>query len=288
MALVVLPAVPDVKADLLKALGTSFGRKGAPGGLPEVTAVVRDVTQDRERLAGYDRVCGFRLRDQVSATWLHVLTFPLQTHLMARRDFPFPLPGVLHVSNSMTQYRPVLVSERLDLSVRAADLAAHRRGVAFDFLAEIHSAGELVWQGSTRYLAPGAPMDGLPPVSVDERDFPVVEGTRVWRLPADLGRQYARVSKDANPIHTSTLAAKALGLPRTIIHGMWTHAAMLAALDQRLPDAFTVDVRFTKPVLLPSKVRFGQRAEDGGWWQAVTTVDGLKPFVLAHIQPLKS
>ena len=40
---------------------------------------------------------------------------------------------------------------------------------------------------------------------------------------------------------------------------MWTKARCLAAL--RLPDAFTVDVRFKKPILLPSKVTFGE-AED--------------------------
>ena len=40
---------------------------------------------------------------------------------------------------------------------------------------------------------------------------------------------------------------------------MWTKARCLAAL--RLPDAFAVDVRFKKPILLPSTVTFGE-AED--------------------------
>ena len=54
-------------------------------------------------------------------------------------------------------------------------------------------------------------------------------------------------------------SAKAFGFPRAIAHGMWTKARCLAAL--RLPDAFTVDVRFKKPILLPSTVTFGE-AED--------------------------
>jgi hypothetical protein len=37
---------------------------------------------------------------------------------------------------------------------------------------------------------------------------------------------------------------------------MWTKARCLAAL--RLPDAFSVDVRFKKPILLPSTVTFGE------------------------------
>jgi hypothetical protein len=37
---------------------------------------------------------------------------------------------------------------------------------------------------------------------------------------------------------------------------MWTKARCVAAL--RLPDAFEVDVKFRKPVLLPSTVTFGE------------------------------
>ena len=54
-------------------------------------------------------------------------------------------------------------------------------------------------------------------------------------------------------------SAKAFGFPRAIAHGMWTKARCLAAL--RLPDAFTAEVRFKKPILLPAKVTFGE-AED--------------------------
>jgi hypothetical protein len=45
---------------------------------------------------------------------------------------------------------------------------------------------------------------------------------------------------------------------------MWTKARALAQLEGRLPDAFEVDVRFRKPILLPGKVEFGSReGEDG-------------------------
>ena len=38
---------------------------------------------------------------------------------------------------------------------------------------------------------------------------------------------------------------------------MWTKARCLAALENRLPDAFTVEVGFSKPILLPGTVEFG-------------------------------
>jgi acyl dehydratase len=87
----------------------------------------------------------------------------------------------------------------------------------------------------------------------------------VWRVPGDIGRRYAAVSGDVNPIHLHPLTARAFGFPRAIAHGMWCKAHALAALESRLPDAFTVDVAFRKPVLLPSTAHFVVRPTGGGF-----------------------
>ena len=64
------------------------------------------------------------------------------------------------------------------------------------------------------------------------------------------------MSGDLNPIHMHPLSARLFGFPSAIAHGMWTKARCLAALEPRLPDAFTVEVAFKKPILLPGKVEF--------------------------------
>jgi acyl dehydratase len=83
-----------------------------------------------------------------------------------------------------------------------------------------------------------------------------------WRLGGDLGRRYAAVSGDRNPIHMHALTAKPLGFSSAIAHGMWTKARCLAALESRLPDAFAVDVRFRKPIPLPGRVELLSDAGD--------------------------
>ena len=60
-----------------------------------------------------------------------------------------------------------------------------------------------------------------------------------------------------------SLTAKPLGFPAAIAHGMWTKARCLAALEPRLPDAFTAEVAFRRPILLPGRVEFGSRADGG-------------------------
>ena len=74
-----------------------------------------------------------------------------------------------------------------------------------------------------------------------------------------VGRRSAAVSADRNPIHLYPLTAKAFGFKRPIAHGMWSAARCVAAIENRLPDAMTVDVLFRKPVFLPSTVAFGCR-----------------------------
>jgi acyl dehydratase len=80
-----------------------------------------------------------------------------------------------------------------------------------------------------------------------------------------VGADYAAVSGDRNPIHTSRVGARLFGFPRPIAHGMWTKAHALAALEGRLPEAYTVEVTFKQPVLLPASASFTTTRTAEGW-----------------------
>jgi acyl dehydratase len=94
------------------------------------------------------------------------------------------------------------------------------------------------------------------------------QGDEQWRLAGDLGRRYAAVSGDRNPIHLHPLTARPLGFPRAIAHGMWTKARCLAALQDAHADlrqgAFAIEVSFRRAILLPATVRFDSVAERDG------------------------
>ncbi|HET9129238.1 MAG TPA: hypothetical protein VFN73_14230, partial [Propionibacteriaceae bacterium] len=159
--LVELPGLPSVGRDVLRAALPS-PRPPAAEGLPDLEVTVRGVPQAPGRLARYDRLCGFALRDEVSATWLHVLAFPLQAWLMARPDFPFALAGIRHVSNEMRLLDPVTLGDRPDLRVRATALRPHRRGVVFDLVSEAAVDGRTVWRGTSTYLSARGSLPGKP------------------------------------------------------------------------------------------------------------------------------
>jgi acyl dehydratase len=254
-----LPAVPGL--NLLPGVRKSGDT------LPRMTLVRSDVPIDRTHVAAYSEVCGFPLnKDTVPLTYPHMLAFGLHMAVMTDGSFPFPAVGTVHVENSITAHRPIRADERLDVTVRPDHLRAHPKGRVFDMLTEVRIDGDVVWEETSTFLRIGRGKDpsatgGLP--SLARLDRPKPSGTQ-WKVAGDLGRRYAAVSGDHNPIHLYGLTAKAFGFPRQIAHGMWSKARCLAALDGRLPDAVTVDVAFKKPVLLPGSVAFGSRHEDDG------------------------
>jgi hypothetical protein len=77
----------------------------------------------------------------------------------------------------------------------------------------------------------------------------------VWSLPDFLGRQYAKVSGDYNPIHLHPILAQAFGFRGTVLHG-WCSASKVAAFIEK-ETGKTIklfEVKFIKPVILPRAV----------------------------------
>ncbi len=262
MATRTLDSSPRILPLYARAAAATVVRRGS-GEIPTDLALeLPDVAIDPAHLAAYAKVCRFRLRDELPATYLHVVAFPMHLALMSDGRFPFGAVGLIHVANRIVRHRPVRLDERLAMRVHATALEPHARGRAFTIVSEARAGDEVVWTDETAILKREAKDDDRGPRS-EAPPAPPAESAR-WRLPGDLGRRYASVSGDRNPIHMHDVPAKLLGFPRTIAHGMWTKARCLAALESRLPRAYAVEARFRTPVLLPSTVTFGAADEDGG------------------------
>ena len=261
MATVELEKAPGLGRLYLQAAVPALRRRDA---LPEDTLVLSDVAVDRDHLAAYSNVCGFRLSGVLPPTYPHIVAFPLAVRLMAAPTFPFALPGLVHIANRIEQMRPISDGERLDVSVSTHDLRPHDKGRQFDVVASAEVEGETVWRERSTYLKREATAGAEDPARVKDPAPPAGPTAAVWRIPADTGRRYAAVSGDRNPIHLHPLTARALGFPRAIAHGMWTAARCVAALEGRVHERATIDVRFLKPVLLPATAIFSIQHDPDG------------------------
>lgn len=284
----VLTRAPALGPLIARAMAGSLlpGSGASASSLPQRRVMLTDQSVEPERLAAFARVCGLTLRNEMPATFLHVLSFPTQVQLMGAKDFPFSMVGMVHIANTMTQFRPVDISESLTLTSWADNLNAHPRGASVDLLGQAQVDDEVVWEGRSTYLVRGASISSSGTVTSEgapseqkEADTAAIDAAamRMWALwdcPADLGRRYAAASGDVNPIHVNPLAAKALGFPRAIAHGMWTHARALGGFEGRLGDRHTVKVSFRKPIVLPSRVAFRAAPTGAGYRFAVTNRSG--------------
>ena len=246
-----LSDVPSFPAVYAAALDPRSRRGRGEAVLPSVAYRVRQVRIDAERARDFDHLMGGPATDLIHPGVLHVLAFPISLALMARRDFPFALLGLVHVRNQVLQHRPVRVGELVDVECRVRDLRPHHKGRTFEAVSTILGGdGEIIATDVSTYLVRG----GGEPSSRARRDFAPPRPTGRWRLAADVGRRYAAVAGDVNPIHMSALSAKAFGFPRAIAHGMYTASRAFTESRVDLSRPLRWDVSFDAPVTLPGSV----------------------------------
>jgi hypothetical protein len=272
---------------------------GGGGEVPDLDLKLEGVVADPAAVSAYAKVCGFALRDSLPTTYPHVLAFPLHMAVMADGGFPFGAVGLVHVENRIVQRRRIGSGEELTIRVRPTKLEPHPKGQTFSLLTEVTVDGKVAWEsvstmlrrgkGDPDAVVPG--MRGEMPTARGGGGFEALPAEAPacaeWKLGGDLGRRYAGVSGDCNPIHMHSLTAKPLGFAGAIAHGMWTKARCLAALDSRLPDAFAVDVRFRKPILLPARVEFASATEGDEIAFAVRDAKRQTPHLDGRVTPLK-
>ncbi|GHH78194.1 hypothetical protein GCM10018793_28050 [Streptomyces sulfonofaciens] len=264
-------------------------RPGADRAVPAEPVVADGVRVAAGRLDAYREVCGFAAGGgTLPVTYPQVLAFAPSMRLMSSWRFPLPLPGLVHTSLEIRQSRDLGTGEEYALAVRVAGLTPHRRGTEAHLVTEVRAAGEPVWQSRSTYLARHAtPSEGPAPghaaaPGTADGSAPPLPRRAEWRLGGDLGRRYAAVSGDRNPIHLHPLTARAFGFPRAVAHGMWSVARCLAEHGgTRGPVRITA--RFLRPVLLPATVAY---AAEGAAFALRGGADGARPHVTGEVRPL--
>lgn len=239
---------------------------------PDSPRQVASVVADPQKVAEFCKAVEEPVRNTVPVTWLHAQGFGPSLTLMSASDFPVAVVGMVHVANTVTQHHPVHVGDSVAVTVWIDAIRTHPKGTEIVVAAQFEVEGGLRVEERSHYLAKGVRVPGADELERKERTpFEPPQATMEWTLRPRTADVYARVSGDVNPIHLNGLAAKAFGFRGRIIHGMYTAARALAAVQVR-DDAFTWDVEFASPVVLPGRVAV--RVSTSG---AETSVDVWNP-----------
>lgn len=256
----ILPLYARAALPMIPGAGRLPFVPGGGGEIPDgLDLELAGVTAQPQDVAAYARVCGFAFRDTLPPTYPHMLAFPLHMAVMSDGRFPFGAVGLVHVSNTIVQRRPIAINEAMTIRVRPTKLQPHPKGKTFSLETEVLVDDEVVWESVSTMLRRGKGDEN----ARGEKGFEALPedapASAEWKLDGGLGRRYGGVSGDRNPIHMHSLTAKPLGFPAAIAHGMWSKARALAQLESRLADSFEVEVRFRKPILLPARVEFASQ-----------------------------
>ncbi len=210
--------------------------------LPKETLALSGLRVDPDNLAAYAKVCGLRFGDTLPITYPFTLVFPTVMRLLTSREFPFPAIGSVHTDKPIEQLRPISVSEPLDLRVHAENLRPHAKGTQVDLVSEGLS-GSRARVASGQHVPEDAPHRAPKEAKAEHKDEVPPRPTRTLRVDQKIISRYARCTGDRNPIHVTSLGAKAFGFPSTIAQRYVERCGGAAPLEGRVADAVTYTVQ---------------------------------------------
>lgn len=243
---------PSIPALMGKAVFKS-GQYRVGDTLPELCAQSTGLHINQEHLHAYQQVCGFEQGQKVPGTYLHMLAFPLFLNILVQQEFPMRAMGQVHLRNKISVLQPFDSSQPLNMNAKISRSSVTSKGLEWDIDVQVEIEKQLVWTSESTFLHRcKTDVERSQPKVVKKYGKP-----QQWSAESNLGRRYARVSGDYNPIHLTDLTAKLFGFKQAIAHGMWSKAKCLATMDKHLPDyGYSVAVDFHRPLFLPSQVQF--------------------------------
>lgn len=240
-----------------------------------------NVVVDPAALDTYRQMCD--ARTEVPIPWPQLAATRLHVALVTDRAFPLRPTGLVHPRFTVTQHRPLRPGERFDLSVEVGGRRETPTGFEFDLVARVWVNNQCVWhsvaatyvrlrKGERRTEEAAAP----DPAWATEQPL---------TFAANIGRKYAQLSGDWNPVHLFSWTARAFGYRSSIAHGWYLLARCLAAIGQdgtEVPTTVTFDL--LRPVFLPCSLWLGSRTTEGGTLFSLYGPDH-KPRVRGMIGP---
>jgi acyl dehydratase len=293
---------------ILKKQMTQGGRVRVKGGCyPSLVVSAPEISLNPSHIQQYKDVCGYRNNAGIPLMYPAMLCSTLQMKLMTMEEFPFPLLGLVHLANSIEQFEIIDPSQKVRIEISLDEnIIHHEKGYCCNISGKIFSVdkGNLLWKTGITLLCRAKPETPLGAVlyesQIKQSDVEDTQEIERWTLSSGLGRDYAAVSGDYNPIHLSAPSAYLFGFRSgAIIHGMWTKARSLATLmppieelqklngDPSLPIA-SAYTEFKTPLFIPSTAalcsKIVPKESSGGMTSRLFEVKGTTGEMLPYMR----
>ena len=232
--------------------------------LPNISAKYFNVQVDPAHLSRYLACCHLEGDGYLPIVYPHVLAARLHMNILTHRAFPIKLLGAVHKDNHIIAHRKIEVNERFDIETQITTHRIMAKGLEFDFTTTLTTQNEIVWESTSTFFIRGrfgtevhlAPLSNIT-AAQDLTD------TAQWLLKSNMGKRYARITCDYNPIHISTILAKLFGFKRDLLHGMCTLAMAVGQLPKLdTSGAIQLDVAFKGPMYLNNQATLKSKRQN--------------------------
>ena len=212
---------------------------------------------------------------ELPPTWPAGVMTPLLAALVSHRRFPFPAIGLIHRQEEISVLRGIERTDELHARVRLGECRGTSAGICFDIRADVFHGDELVWASRSEILYRTARLRSS---RTHHADAPLSASEVHW-LDVDLEgvRAYAAASGNRDPIHTSPVLARSMGMPGAIMHGLWTLGRASSFLPPREPP-YRLRIQFRRPLVVPGRAGWAIDREGDGF--SVVCPEGGKPFAV--------
>jgi len=251
-----------------------------------IEASIQNITAEPNHVNQFAQVCSFsKNSSHLPLPYPHILAAPLHYAVLNHKAFPVKLLGLVHVKNSITQYRPIALQENMDIECFIEGFDEVPNGQVFHMQTHIHIEDELVWEETCSFLARKKAKGKKTKKKKNTENMSQIDSKITsWEVPGNMGRRFAKVSGDVNPIHLSNLTAKMFGFKKAIVHGVWSMSRTMAELETLLSKddsqkAHKLEVEFKLPVFLPTWVTLQTQDQSNGMSFIMQDSAGVKPHM---------
>ena len=256
--------------------------------LSDLTLSMKNIGINGKQLNKFKTFFGlYPKHEAVPITFLHLLVFRPHLKFMLTKQLPFPVLGLVHMYNEIISHKDVFIDDRVNIQISISDIKQTNKGIEITLHSKIYRGRCLVWESFSGYLNPVRKKGTGKPTLKRLNMNNTYERQQKWGIPSNLGRLYARLSGDANPIHLCGLTAKFFGFKQAIAHGMCMAFKCSAALESLSISSSNrlsrLSIHFNKPVYLPSEVMFNYNLRSTTSTFSITSGQSRKPLLTGEL-----
>lgn len=246
---------PQVLPTLYQAIFTKRSGITEKEKLPQISAQYNKVQVNERNLKNYCDVCQIAMSNELPILYPHVLSGVLHLHILTHEKFPFGLLGAIHKYNTVKKLAALPKNAFYDIKAWLGEAKYHSKGIEFELHTQMSANGKVVWEETSYYYKrkrfPNLPK--LNKVSFVSEQEPTCELAK-WHMDKWAGKKYAAICKDFNPIHISSLLAKAFGFKKDLAHGFCSAAQALGKLDEETMLNKTIKIYFKGPSYIDNQM----------------------------------